>query len=135
MEIDILTHQVIGCAYKVHSVLGSGFLEKVYENALKLELDKLGIKVQQQGILPVWYEGHSVGVFFPDLWIKDQLIIEIKAVQSLVREHEMQLVHYLTATGVENGLLINFAQSVQVRRKFRDYRPKSSLNPTAVDVI
>ena len=80
MEINNLTHNVIGCAYKVHNVLGPGFLEKVYENALKYELDKLGVEVLQQGKLPVWYEGHSVGLFFPDLWIDKQLIIEIKAV-------------------------------------------------------
>ena len=124
MEINDLTHTVIGCAYKVHNILGPGFLEKVYERALKLELDRLGIDVQQQGKLPVWYQGQSVGVFFPDLWIDKQLIIEIKAVQNLILEHETQLIHYLTATGVETGLLINFGSSVQVKRKFRDYRPK-----------
>ena len=132
MEINDLTRQVIGCAYKVHNVLGFGFLEKVYENALKYELNKIGIDVNQQGKLPVWYEGQSVGVFFPDLWIEQQLIIEIKAVQNLVLEHEMQLIHYLTATGVENGLLINFGPSVQIRRKFRDYIPKASLNHARV---
>ena len=128
MDINDLTRRVIGCAYKVHNVLGPGFLEKVYENALRFEIHKLGIDVQQQGKLPVWYEGHSVGVFFPDLWIDHQLIIEIKAVQNLVLEHEMQLIHYLTATRIENGLLINFGPSVQIKRKFRDYRPKSPLN-------
>ena len=132
MEINNLTHKVIGCAYMVHNVLGPGFLEKVYENALKYELDKLDIEVLQQGKLPVWYEGHSVGVFFPYLWIDRQLIIEIKAVQSLVLEHEMQLVHYLTATRIDNGLLINFGPSVQVRRKFRDYKPKHSLTSAEV---
>jgi len=132
MEINNLTHNVIGCAYKVHNVLGPGFLEKVYENALKYELDKLGVEVLQQGKLPVWYEGHSVGLFFPDLWIDKQLIIEIKAVQSLVLEHEKQLVHYLTATRIDNGLLINFGPSVQVRRKFRDYKPKHSVTSAEV---
>ena len=132
MEINNLTHNVIGCAYKVHNVLGPGFLEKVYENALKYELDKLGVEVLQQGKLPVWYEGHSVGLFFPDLWIDKQLTIEIKAVQSLVLEHEKQLVHYLTATRIDNGLLINFGPSVQVRRKFRDYKPKHSVTSAEV---
>jgi GxxExxY protein len=65
MEIDNLTYQVIGCAYTVHNILGPGFLEKVYENALKLELLKLGIDVRQQGKLPVWYEGHQVGFTIP----------------------------------------------------------------------
>src|SRR5215213_10020035 len=108
-EINDLTHKVIGCAYKVHNVLGPGFLERVYENALKVELDKLGIEARQQGKLPVWYEGQPVGVFYPDFWIDKQLIIEIKAVHSLLPEHELKLIHYLAATNIDNGLLINFA--------------------------
>lgn len=120
MEIDVLTHKVIGCAYKVHNVLGPGFLEKVYENALTLELEKLGIEVQQQGKLPVWYEGHRVGVFYVDLVIDKRLLVELKAVQRLVREHEIVLVHYLTASGIDDGLLINFGSSVQIRRKYRE---------------
>ena len=121
MHINHLTHKVIGCAYKVHNVLGPGFLEKVYENALKLELKKLGIQARQQVKLPVWYEGYQVGVYFPDLWIEEQLIIEIKAAVALAREHESKLLHYLTATGIDHGLLINFGSSVQIRRKFREY--------------
>src|SRR5215207_2150651 len=124
MEIKILTHTVIGCAYKVHNGLGPGFLEKVYENALILELRKLGIHARQQVKLPVWYEGHRVGVYFPDLWIEEQLIIEIKAAVALAPEHEMKLIHYLAATGIDNGLLINFGDTVQIKRKFREYKPK-----------
>jgi len=121
MEINVLTHKVIGCAYKVHNVLGSGFLEKVYENALKLELRKLGFDVRQQVKLPVLYEGTQVGLYYPDLWIEGQLIIEIKAALTLAPEHETKLIHYLTATGIDNGLLINFGSSVQVRRKYREF--------------
>jgi GxxExxY protein len=120
MEINILTHTVIGCAYKVHNTLGPGFLEKVYENALKLELHKKGIYARQQVKLPVLYEGHQVGLYFPDLWIEDQLIIELKACIALAPEHELKLVHYLAATGINDGLLINFGASVQVKRKFRE---------------
>ena len=126
MNIHDLTYKVIGAAYKVHNTLGPGFLERVYENALKFELDKLGIEARQQTKLPVLYEGCPVGVFYPDLWIEKQLIIEVKAIQSLLPEHEIQLRHYLAATGIENGLLINFASSVQVKRKFRDYKPTIS---------
>jgi GxxExxY protein len=125
MEINNLTHRVIGCAYKVHNTLGFGFLEKVYENALKLELRSQGIHVQQQARIPVWYEDHQVGLYFPDLWIEAQLIIEIKAAVALAPEHEMQLVHYLAATGIDHGLLINFGAKVQIKRKFREYRPKN----------
>jgi len=120
MEINVLTHKVIGCAYKVHNVLGPGFLEKVYENALKLELKKLALDVRQQVKLPVLYEDVQVGVYYPDLWIEGQLIIEIKAALTLAPEHESKLVHYLTATGIDNGLLINFGSSVQIKRKYRE---------------
>ena len=119
MEINNLTYRVIGCAYKVHNILGSGFLEKVYENALKLELNKQGIFVFQQPKLPVFYEGQRVGLYFPDLWIEGQLIIEIKAALTLAPEHEAKLLHYLAATNVDNGLLINFGESVQIKRKYR----------------
>lgn len=125
MDIDNLTHRVIGGAYKVHNTLGFGFLEKVYENALKLELKARGIYVQQQVRLPVWYEGQQVGVYFPDLWIETQLIVEIKAAVAFAPEHEMQLVHYLAATGIDHGLLINFGATVQIKRKFREYRPRN----------
>ena len=127
MNINNLTYEVIGCAYKVHNTLGPGFLEKVYENALTIELGKLGIYARQQVKLPVLYEGRQVGLYFPDLWIENQLIIEIKAILTLAPEHEMKLIHYLAATGIENGLLINFGDSVQIKRKFRQYTNQSPL--------
>ena len=119
--INDLCDTVRQTAYDIHVYHANGHLEKVYENALKIELNKLGIDVRQQVKLPVWYEGHRVGVYFPDLWIEQQLIIEIKASLTLAPEHETKLLHYLTATGIDNGLLINFGSSVQVRRKFREY--------------
>lgn len=126
MEINDLTHTVIGCAYKVHNTLGPGFLEKVYENSLKLELHRKGIYARQQVKLPVLYEGYQVGLYYPDLWIERQLIIEIKACLALAPEHELKLVHYLTATGIDDGLLINFGASVQVKRKFRELQRQGS---------
>jgi GxxExxY protein len=122
LNINDLTYKVIGCAYKVHNTLGPGFLEKVYENALILELKKLGIHVRQQVKLPVLYEGQQVGLYFPDLWIQNCLIVEIKAIRTLAPEHELKLIHYLAATSIDNGLLINFGPTVQVKRKFREYR-------------
>ena len=124
MDINHLTRSVIGCAFKVHKVLGPGFLEKVYENALTLEIRKVGLDARQQVKLPVWYDGQRVGLYFPDLWIEDQLIVEIKAIVSLAPAHEMKLLHYLTATGIDNGLLINFGDTVQIKRKFCEYKPK-----------
>lgn len=122
MENDLITKKIIGCAYTVHNTLGAGFLEKVYENALKIELEKTGLTVKQQVPINVYYEGQVVGEYYADLWVDEQVIIELKAVQNLSKIHEVQLVNYLTATGLETGLLLNFGQSVQVRRKFRDYK-------------
>jgi GxxExxY protein len=125
--IDDLTQIIIGCAYKVHNALGPGFLERIYENALRIELEKGRHLRQATTANQVCYEGQVVGDYFADLCIEEKLIIEIKAVQALVKEHEAQLVNYLTATGVNNGLLINFGASVQVKRKFREYKPKTPL--------
>ena len=125
MKHDDLTYTIIGFAYKVHNVLGFGFLESVYENALRIELEKAGVAVMQQEKLKVWYENQVVGDYVPDLWIADRLIIEVKAVLTLSKEHEVQLVNYLTATRIDDGLLLNFGPSVQVKRKFREYKPKA----------
>jgi len=123
-DINNLTRQIIGFAFKIHNALGFGFLESVYENALKIELGKIGVSALQQEELDVFYDGQRVGHFAPDLWIQNQLILEIKSVQTLSKAHEVQLVNYLTATGIDNGLLINFGPSVEIKRKFREYKPK-----------
>jgi GxxExxY protein len=117
-----LTRTIIGCAFRVHNTLGEGFLEKVYENALRIELVKQGVEVEQQAPIEVVYEGEGVGSYFADLWVADRVIVEIKAVRSLSKAHEVQLVNYLTATGVDIGLLLNFGSSVEVKRKFRVYK-------------
>src|SRR5260370_5867944 len=127
MTDDDLTHTIIGCAYKVHNTLGPGFLEKVYENALRIELEKVGFRVKQQEPINVVYEGQIVGEYYPDLWVNERVVVELKAALVFAKEHEVQLVNYLTATGVNDGLLINFVPSVQVKRKFREYKPKVPL--------
>lgn len=127
MTDDDLTRTIIGCAYTVHNKLGPGFLEKVYENALRIELEKLGLRVKQQEPINVIYDGQVVGEYYADLWIDDRVVVELKAALTVGREHEVQLVNYLTATRVDLGLLLNFGPSVQVKRKFREYKPKGSL--------
>ncbi len=127
MKDDDLTKTIIGCAYRVHNTLGPGFLEKVYENSLRIELERNGLKVRQQEPINVLYEGQVVGEYYADLWVNDCIVVELKAAQTLVKQHEVQLVNYLTATGIDCGLLLNFGSSVQVRRKFRDYKPKVRL--------
>jgi GxxExxY protein len=125
MNVNNLTHRIIGFAFKIHNTLGAGFIENVYENALKLELNKIGISALQQEELDVFYEGQVVGHFRPDLWIPKMLIIEVKALHALSKAHEVQLVNYLTATHIDDGLLINFGPSVEVKRKFRAFKPKT----------
>jgi GxxExxY protein len=127
MTEDDLTHTIIGCAYKVHNTLGPGFLEKVYENALRIELEKAGFRVKQQEPINVMYDGQFVGEYYADLWVNERVVVELKAALVLAKVHEVQLVNYLTATGVNEGLLINFGSSVQVKRKFREYKPKIPL--------
>jgi GxxExxY protein len=103
------------------------FFEKVYENSLRIELEKLGLEVKQQQPINVTYEGQVVGEYYADLWVDERVVIELKAVQMLVKQHEVQLVNYLAATGIDCGLLLNFGPSVQVKRKFREYKPKAPL--------
>ena len=127
MTDDELTQRIIGCAYTVHNKIGPGFLEKVYENSLRIELEKAGLRVKQQEPINVLYDGQVVGEYYADLWVDELVIVELKAALALAKEHEVQLVNYLTATGVNDGLLINFGPSVQVKRKFREYKPKAPL--------
>ena len=124
---DPITSKIIAAAYKVHNTLGFGFLEKVYENAMRIELLKNGLTVLQQSPLTVFYEDEVVGEFQTDLWVAGQVIVELKSVRQLAEEHEVQLVNYLTATKTEVGLLLNFGPTgVDIKRKYRTYRPKSS---------
>jgi GxxExxY protein len=123
MEDEALTQAVIGCAMKVHRTLGPGFLESVYENAFAHEMRKAGLHVECQAPIQVRYDGIVVGDFLADMRVDDRILVENKAVQALVPAHEVQLVNYLTATGIEVGLLINFgASSLQFKRKHRTYR-------------
>ena len=125
MKDEHLTEKIIGCAYLVHNKLGSGFLEKVYENALRIELERLGLRVKQQEPVSVMYDDQVVGTFFADLWVDERVVVEVKAIEIMVKRHEVQLVNYLTATRIDTGLLLNFGTSVQVKRKFREYKPKA----------
>ncbi len=115
-----LTERIIQAAFTVHNTLGSGFLEKVYENAMFIELCKAGLNVVQQAPLQVMYNGSIVGEYYADLVVDNKIILELKAVLHILPVHEVQLVNYLKATGMEVGLLINFAgERVEVRRKIQ----------------
>jgi GxxExxY protein len=129
-QSDTLTERVIGEAMHVHRVLGNGFLESVYRNALVLRLQKAGIGALVEHPLSVRFEGAIVGEFFADILVEDRLILELKSVSALATAHEVQLVNYLAATCIEVGLLLNFgAKSLEVKRKNRVLtRPAGHLN-------
>ena len=114
------TQQIIGAAYKVHNSLGAGFLEKVYENALAIELRNCGLSVAQQSQVEVRYRGQIVGSYVGDLIVADKIVVEIKAISKLEKAHEAQLVNCLKATAMPVGLLVNFDRSVEVRRRIFD---------------
>jgi GxxExxY protein len=118
-----LAGQVIGLAMKVHSVLGPGFQENVYKNALAIELRRSGLEHEAEVEIRVMYENEIVGFFKADLVIRRVLLVELKAIQGLTKADEVQLVNYLTATGIEEGLLLNFgAQRLDFRKKFKTYQ-------------
>jgi len=126
MEEKALTRQIIGCAMKVHSVLGPGFLESVYRKALHHELMKAGFRVAMEVPIAVYYDGLVVGQFSADLLVEGKVLLELKANQALALANEVQLVNYLTATRIEIGLLINFgAHRLEFKRKTRTYIPKA----------
>lgn len=118
-----LAGKVIGLAMEIHTTLGPGFVESVYECALCLDLAEVGTLHSRQAPLEVLYKGRSIGDFITDICIGKELILELKAVQNLLPIHGVQLVNYLTATGIDEGLLLNFgAESLQFRKKFRKTR-------------
>ena len=122
-NIDDLTKHIIGAAYRVYNALGFGFLESVYEKSLMIELKKLSINAHSQKPVKVYYDGHIVGDFYADILVDEQVIVELKSVAQLNTAHEVQVVNYLHATQVENGLLINFGpEKVEVKRKYKTYK-------------
>ena len=132
METSLLKHQdvtdkILHAFYKiVYPQLGYGFLEKVYENALSLTLREMGLNVIQQAKIQVWFMDQAVGEYFTDLLVEDCVIVEIKAVARLTKEHESQLLNYLRSTPYEVGLLLNFGNQPELRRKVFDNSRKTT---------
>lgn len=112
-----ITEKIIKCFYKVYNTLGYGFLDKVYENALFIELKKNNLFVEKQKQIKVYYENIDVGKYFADLIVSENVIIELKASKGLCEEHEFQLINYLKATDIEIGMLLNFGKTPQFKRK------------------
>ncbi len=112
-----ITEKVINAFYKVYNTLGYGFLEKVYENALLIELRSMGMIVEQQRRVKVFYKGLVVGDYYADLFLEEKVIIELKAYEKINEQNEFQLINYLKATGIEVGLLMNFGKKPEFKRK------------------
>ena len=128
-----LCGQIVGLAMKIQSTLGPGFLESVYQNALIWELRKGGLRSEAQKPISVTYDGQIVGAFAADLMVNDSVIVEVKAIQTLAKPHEIQLVNYLTATGLNEGLLLNFgADRLEFKKKFRLPKTNSAASKSKV---
>ena len=118
IQLEELTYKINGAIYEVNKVLGSGFLEKVYENALSLELNNRGVNAVCQVPISVEYKNMSVGEYIADMVVEDLVLIEIKAIEALQKIHEAQILNYLKATGYKVGLLVNFTHPKAVIKRF-----------------
>jgi GxxExxY protein len=112
-----LSEQIIKSFYHVYNTLGYGFLERVYENALRNSLRKTGLEVQQQLPISVYFEDEVVGEYFADIVVASKIIIEVKAAETIGKEHESQILNYLKATGYQVGLILNFGPKPSLVRK------------------
>lgn len=122
-----VTEKVIEAFYRVFNTLGSGFLEKVYENAMVVELTRMRVEAFQQAPIEVYYAGEKVGQYFADLLVQGCVVVEIKAAEALCESHQAQLVNYLKATNFEVGLLLNFGPKPEMKRKVYDNTRKPLL--------
>ncbi|MDY0270736.1 GxxExxY protein [Trichloromonas sp.] len=120
LKYQELTDHVLCCFYNVYNRLGYGFLEKVYENALMVELRKSGLASRAQCPIKVHYDGYIVGEYIADIMVDDKIMVEVKASRSLMPGHEAQLLNYLKATEIEVGLLLNFGPKPEIKRKIFD---------------
>ena len=117
MDVNDLTYAINGAIFEVHNTLGPGFLEKVYENALLIEIQERGYKTKSQEPIIVMYKNIVVGEYFADLVVEDLVILELKTVDKLEKIHEAQIINYLNATGIKVGLLANFKkQKAEIKR-------------------
>jgi GxxExxY protein len=118
MLYEDLTGKIIKAAMKVHNTLGFGFMEKVYENALMIELELHGLKAIQQHPIIVFYQGKLVGEYIADIMVEDKIILELKSIENINKVHEAQVVNYLKAVNKEVGLLLNFGkEKLEFKRK------------------
>ena len=116
-KLSDITEKITKAYYDVYNTLGYGFLEKVYENAMLIELRGMGLSVEKQKPISVSYHGNEVGEYYADIVVNECVIIELKAAEALCEEHEYQLINYLKATDIEVGLLLNFGKEPEIKRR------------------
>lgn len=135
MDADFLyeeeTKEIIAAFYEVYNALGYGFLERVYQNALYQELKRRGFSCETQKHIEVYFRGCKVGDYYADMLVNQSIILELKAAESLCREHELQLINYLKSTEIEVGLLLNFGERPQFKRKVFANERKINLRSSA----
>ncbi|MCZ7609686.1 MAG: GxxExxY protein [Ignavibacterium sp.] len=122
-----ITEKIIKAYYNVYNTLGFGFLEKVYENALMIELKSMGLNCLKQKPISVYFKENCVGEYFADIIVEDCIILELKAAEGIIEEHEAQLLNYLKATEIEVGLLLNFGKKPQIKRQLFENKFKKSV--------
>ena len=122
-----LTDVIIKTFYEVYNELGHGFLERVYQNSMYLELKNKGLKVEAQKKIEVFYKGITVGQYYADLIVEDLIILELKAADCIVEAFENQILNYLKGTNCEVGLLLNFGTKPEFRRKIFDNSKKNRI--------
>jgi GxxExxY protein len=113
---DPLTERIIGVFYEVYNELGFGFLESVYREAMRIALEQAGLRVEAEVAVPVSFRGRSVGVFRADLVVDGRVVVELKTAESINKAHEAQVLHYLRASAMEIGLVMNFGPDARFRR-------------------
>jgi len=118
MELNDITYTINGAVFEVNRILGPGFLEKVYENALLNELKSRGLRAENQAPIRVFYKNECVGEYFADILVEDKVIVELKTAEKIEKIHEAQLLNYLKATGIQIGLLVNFRQEKAEIKRF-----------------
>jgi GxxExxY protein len=129
-----LTQRIIGVFCEVYNELGPGFLESVYEEAMALALAQLGLRIERQVPLPVWFRGQRIGDFFADLVVEQSVILELKAASGIDSAHEAQLLHYLRSTEIEVGLLLNFGPRPEFKRMVFENSKKQRNSPRMTQI-
>jgi GxxExxY protein len=130
MKHENITQAIIGCAFEVINELGAGFLESVYEKALLLALREKGFSAISQHPAKVMFRGECIGDFYADLFVEGKVVVELKAVKSIVPEHQAQVINYLHATGIEVGLLLNFGNPKLEYKRFsrcKDFKQEKAI--------